>query len=300
MSAPDETDAPPVCYRHPNRQTYVSCQRCGRPICPDCQTQAAVGVQCPECVREGRASVAAGRPPAFVRALRPAGVPVVTYVLIALCIVMYVAQWVSGGAVDDAFILNPSHIASQPWRLLTSAFLHSRGSILHILFNMYALFIFGPVLERFVGRARFLALYLIGALGGSVAMVTVWQLNAVIPGGISAATGGVVAPASSLGASGAIFALIGAVLVMRKPLGVQTFQLIIVVVLNLAIGFFAPGIAWEAHFGGFAVGAAIGAVFLVTRRSDHRTRQIAAVAGIAAALCIICIAFVTSTPMHYF
>ena len=118
-------------------------------------------------------------------------------------------------------------------------------------------------------------------------------------GGLSAATNGFVAPALSLGASGAIFALIGAVLVLRKPLGVQTMQLIIVIVLNLAIGFFAPAIAWEVHLGGFAIGAAIGGIYLTTRRVDHRTRQIVAISAVAVALILILVGFVASTPTAY-
>ncbi|CAN5229651.1 rhomboid family intramembrane serine protease [soil metagenome] len=284
------TDAP-VCYRHPQRQTYVSCQRCGRPICPECQTVAPVGVQCPECVREGGATVKAGRGPGILRALRPSGRPVVTFTLIGLCIVLYIAQVASGNAVTRAWVLDPSVIASQPWRLLTSVFLH--GSPIHLLFNMYVLFAIGPTLESFLGRARYLALYLISGLGGSVAMVLLFQIT------ILTTTSGPIYVTSALGASGAIFGVIGAVFVLRKVLGVQTMQLLIYLGINLAIGFFVPGIAWEAHIGGLAVGAAIAAVYLFTRRRELRTRQITAVVGIAVSLAAIVIACVAALPNYY-
>jgi membrane associated rhomboid family serine protease len=293
-----DTEAP-VCYRHPNRETWVSCQRCGRPICPGCQTQAAVGVQCPECVREGHAGMPR-RAPGFVRALRPSGTPVVTYVLIGLCVLVYIGQWVTQQRLTQAWYLNPSIIESEPWRVLTSAFLHSPALILHLLFNMYALFAFGPVLETFLGRARFLALYLIGALGGSFAVVALYQLNIVTGGAIDVATGGFLKPISALGASGAIFALMGALFALRKALGINMQQLVIVLVINLAIGFFVPNVAWQAHLGGLLAGFALGMVFSRTRRPEDRALQLAGVIGIGAGLAVAMAAFVLTQPAQYF
>jgi membrane associated rhomboid family serine protease len=257
-TAPDAET--PVCYRHPDRQTWVSCQRCGRYICPECQTQAAVGVQCPECVKEGRAGMPR-RAPAVVRALRPSGTPVVTFTLIGLCVALFVLQYVTGGTLTDAWLMDPSAARSEPWRLLTSGFLHSQASFfpIHLLFNMYALYIFGPVLETFLGRTRFLALYLISTIGGSVAEALIYEWAALTDGEIIAATNGFISPGLSLGASGAIFGLMGALIVLRRALGINLVQIVIVVAINLVIGFVVPNIAWEAHLGGFGTGAGIAA-----------------------------------------
>ena len=287
------------CYRQPDRQSFIHCQRCGRTICPQCQTQAAVGVQCPECVREGRQQVAASRPGLLARLIGSGSAPIVTYVLIALCVLIYVVQWASGGALTNAWVLDPRLIASQPWRLITSAFLHSTSFIPHLLFNMYALFIFGPPLERFLGRVRYLALYLVGALGGSLGVVLLYQLAVATGNASSKWLDGFLAWAPALGASGAIFALMGALLVLRKAMGLQLTQILIVVVVNVAFGFIAPGIAWQAHLGGLGVGAAIAGVYLVTRRPEQRTRQVLSVAGIAGALVVILAVCVISSPGYY-
>lgn len=297
-----EQQAPETCYRHPDRPTYIHCQRCGRPVCPACQTPAPVGVLCPECMRAGRESVAAMRPGGVggaFRRLLPTGIPVVTYLLMGLCVVVFLLQWIVGDAFTTALQLNPSLIRTEPWRLVTSAFLHDPGFVLHILFNLYALFIFGPVLESFLGRGRFLALYLIGALGGSLGEVAVYQLAIATDGASTRWLGGLLMPASALGASGAIFALIGAVVAMRRAMGVQPLQLLLVVVINLAVTFFAPGIAWEAHIGGLLTGLAIGYLFLATRRRDRLRTQVLGVAGIAVLIVAIIVACVMSAPTYY-
>ncbi|MEO6534115.1 MAG: rhomboid family intramembrane serine protease [Pseudolysinimonas sp.] len=287
------------CYRHPDRQSFIHCQRCGRTICPQCQTQAAVGVQCPECVREGRQQIAASRPGLVSRLIGSGSTPIVTYVLIGLCVVIYVIQWASGGAVTNAWTLNPSLILGQPWRLITSEFLHSTSFIPHLLFNMYALFIFGPALERFLGRVRYLALYLVGAVGASLGVVLLYQLAVVTNSASAKWLGGLLQPTSALGASGAIFALMGALLVLRKAMGLQLTQILIVVGINVAFGFVARGIAWEAHLGGLGVGAAIAGVYLVTRRPEQRTRQILSVVGIVAGIAAILLACVLRSPADY-
>ncbi len=288
------------CYRHPDRQSFIHCQRCGRTICPQCQTQAAVGVQCPECVRDGRQQLAASRPGLLARLIGTGSTPVVSYVLIGLCVVIYLAQWLSGGALTNAWLLDPRLIASQPWRLITSAFLHSTGFIPHLLFNMYALFIFGPALERFLGRARYLALYLVGALGGSLGVVLLYQLAIATQNGSSRWLGGFLAWGPTLGASGAIFALMGALLVLRKAMGLRLTQILIVVVVNVAFGFIAPGIAWQAHLGGLGIGAAIAGVYLASRRPEQKARQVLGVAGITAALVAVLLLCVLSSPGYYF
>ncbi|HEU0206954.1 MAG TPA: rhomboid family intramembrane serine protease [Pseudolysinimonas sp.] len=298
-SAPQSEVDSEYCYRHPDRQSFIHCQRCGRTICPQCQTLAAVGVQCPECVREGRQQVAASRPGLLSRLIGSGSTPVVTYVLIALCVLSYLIQWISGGALTTAWVLDPRVMASEPWRLLTSAFLHSTSFIPHLLLNMYALFIFGPPLERFLGRARYLALYLVGAVGGGLGVVLVYQLAIATGGASTKWLGGLLEPATALGASGAIFALMGALLVLRRAMGLQLTQILIVVGINVVFGFVVRGIAWEDHLAGLGAGAAVAAVYLATRRPGQKARQIAGVAGIVVGIAVILLACVLSSPAYY-
>jgi membrane associated rhomboid family serine protease len=260
------------CYRHPDRRSFVLCQRCGRTICPQCQTQAAVGVHCPECVKEGRASV--GRRPSTLRgAVRSTkDQPVVTWSIIGLCAVIFVLQLLPNSPVTDALLYYAPYTYAQPWRMITALFVHSPTSFLHILFNMYSLFVIGPILERMLGRIRFLALYLLSGLGGSVAVLL------IAPG------------APVVGASGAIFGLLGAFFVIQRKLGGNTLQVLIVIGLNLVIGFIVPGVAWQAHLGGLIVGAAVALVYLRTRRADQRTLQIIWTTGIFVALVLITLA----------
>ena len=263
------------CYRHPDRQSFIICQRCGRTVCSECQTQAAVGVHCPECVREARQSAPRVKPVAVTRirsSMRStSGVPVVTYSLIGINLALYLATWVSGGALYQALAYWPPLTASEPWRMITSAFMHSPSSILHILFNMFSLFIFGPIIENLVGRGRFITLYLLAALGGSVGVLLLSPGSVVV------------------GASGAIFGLLGAFFVIQRRLGGNSMQLLVVVGLNLVLGFIVPGVAWQAHLGGLIVGAGVAAIYTATRRRQQRTIQAVAVAGVAVALVVVTI-----------
>jgi membrane associated rhomboid family serine protease len=294
MTTPaDEQTEAPVCYRHPKRETWVSCQRCGRPICPECQTPAAVGVQCPECVKEGRAGMRR-QAPGWVRAFAPGRGTLVTYVLIALNVVIYALEFLTRQQLTEAWVLFPYSIGSEPWRLITSAFLHSPASIIHLLFNMYALLIFGPVLESFLGRGRFIALYLIGALGGSLGVLTAVEVWFLTDGTLQNA------PAGALGASGAVFALMGAVFAMRKAMGVDVRQLLIVLVINLAIPFFVGGIAWEGHVGGLVIGFLIGLIFVRTRRPGSRVAQIVGIAAVGVGLLVLFGVYLLSAPQVYF
>jgi membrane associated rhomboid family serine protease len=166
MSEPAPVQAEPVCPRHPDRVAYVRCQRCGRPTCPECQRPAAVGIQCVDCVREGQKSMRAPRTQ-FGAKVASDGRPVVTMTIIGLCAAIWVLQKASP-PFSAALEFWPPAARSEPWRFLTSAFEHSPGQVLHILFNMYALWILGSYLEPMLGRLRFAALYLICAIGGSV------------------------------------------------------------------------------------------------------------------------------------
>jgi len=245
------------CYRHPDRESYILCQRCGRTICPACQTQAAVGFHCPECVAEGRARAPRTRPRLVtsVRRLGAEGAPVVTYSLIGVTLVAYLLQLISGGFVTALLTYRPIFTEIAPWTMVTSVFAHSPGSLFHILFNMFSLFIFGRILEPMIGKWRFLALYLLSGLGGSVAVLL---LNP---------SGGV------LGASGAIFGLFGAFFVIQRGLGGNSGQLVVLIAINLAIGFFVPNISWQAHVGGLVVGSLVALIYMRTRGPRRRKPQ---------------------------
>jgi membrane associated rhomboid family serine protease len=267
----DQTqDAPPVCYRHPGRPTYVSCVRCGRPACPDCLRPAAVGHQCLDCIRSGNKTVRRAGGQFGGRVTTDAKV---TWALVALNIACYIAEIVHPSIVDDGVMVakaGPFGVADgQLYRLITSAFLHeplgSGLGILHIAFNMWALIIVGPPLERVLGRLRFLSVYLVSALGGSVLYY-------------------LIAPQTSLalGASGAIFGLFGAFFVMARRLQVDVRQIIGLIVLNLAIGFIVPNIGWQAHVGGLIAGAALTAAYAYAPRPNRALIQVAATVGIVA------------------
>lgn len=260
------------CYRHPDRESYILCQRCGRTVCPECQTQAAVGVHCPECRQEARSS-APKRKPAIVTAIaraRTGGVPVVTYSILAVCVAVYLLQQVSGGAVTQALAYHPVLTTSEPWRMLTSTFVHSQGSIFHILFNGYALWLFGRMLEPALGRWRFLALYLLSGLGGSAAVLWLSPGTWVV------------------GASGAVFGLFAAMFVIQRGLGGNATQLLVVIGLNLVIGFL-PGanISWQAHLGGLIIGGLVALVYLKTRGPRQVGRQRLLLLGVMALLVVI-------------
>jgi membrane associated rhomboid family serine protease len=264
------------CYRHPDRQSYILCQRCGRTICPECQTQAPVGVICPECMREQRATAPRTKPAAWTRVRSAAGrgAPVVTYSLIGITALVYLLQWIPGLGVTNALFFSPvfmTEVLPEPWRAITSVFLHSTSLFVHIILNMYTLWIFGRLLEPMLGRTRFLALYLISGLAGSVGVVVF------------------AAPTTQvLGASGAIFGLMGAFVVIQRRLGGNMTQLYILLAINLAIGF-VPGanISWQAHLGGLIGGAAVGLILLETRNRSRRGLQIGLLIGLTVLLFVI-------------
>ena len=271
------------CYRHPSRQSFVLCQRCGRTICPECQTQAAVGVHCPECVRESRQSTPSTRPAvvtAIRRGVRSTDGPVVTYAIIAICVVVFLAEAVTGllssnfgGSVYQQLAYVPQLTALQPWRIITTLFTHA--SILHILFNMFSLFILGRQVEPMIGRLRFALLFLLSGIGGSIGVLLFAPNTAVV------------------GASGAIFGLFGAYFVIARHLGANATQLIIVIAINLGIGFVVPGIAWQAHVGGLIIGALVGLVYVRTRSRSKRMLQTLLIVAIAVGLVVLAVVGVT-------
>lgn len=290
VGAPDAAEQVPTCPRHPDRESYVRCQRCGRPACPECQRPAAVGIQCVDCVREGSRTVRQGR--TVFGGSATDGRPLVTYWIIGICVAVFVLQLVVPGLTSRiAFV--PAYAESEPWRFLTSAFAHSTGMLLHIGFNMYALWVMGQYLEPLLGRARFLAVYLLSALGGSV----LFLLLATRPTIQMLAVGDLGSwYTAAVGASGAVFGLFGAFLVLQRRLGRSAAGMYVVIGINAVLGFVIPGIAWQAHLGGMVTGAAAAAAigYLGRRRDplqppDRRVHW-AAMAGILVVLVVATVA----------
>ncbi|MFC4631835.1 rhomboid family intramembrane serine protease [Promicromonospora alba] len=274
---PTEAEAP-VCPRHPDRVAYVRCQRCGRPACPECQRPAAVGVQCVDCVRDAKRTAPRVRT-VFGGSADSAAVngrPVVTFTIIGICVVSWLLQLVTAGAWTQMLWFWPAGGAAEPWRFLTASFLHST-SPLHILFNMYALWITGQFLEPLLGRVRFGVLCLLSAVGGSVGVL----LLAGDPFTSNAWGTPVV------GASGMVFGLFGAMLPVMRRLGRSMGQVIVLLVINGAIGFVVPGISWQAHLGGLVTGALVAAAYAYAPK-DRRAVVAWAVplAGIALLACL--------------
>ncbi|MFI7483339.1 rhomboid family intramembrane serine protease [Kocuria sp. M1R5S2] len=244
----------PVCPRHPDRPSYVRCQRCGRPACPECQRPAAVGVHCVDCVREAARTRPAVRTSLGGRA--SAGSPMlVTWGLIGVNAAVYVLQWLgqaAGLSLTRMFAYAPALTAPEPWRMLTSGFLHSMANPLHLLLNMYMLYLFGRMLEPALGRGRFLTLFLLSVLGGSLGVLLLAHPMSLV-----------------VGASGGIFGLFGALFVLQRHLGQSITPIAVLIGVNVVFGFVVPGIAWQAHLGGLATGALVALAFTAVRR-DRR------------------------------
>jgi membrane associated rhomboid family serine protease len=295
MSDLSPTAATPVCPRHPDRESWVRCQRCGQPVCPQCQRPAAVGVQCVDCVAAGARTV---RHPRTMLGGRPAGRPAVTYTMIGLCAAVYIGQRFDP-RVTDLIGFAPAYAWHEPWRALTSAFLHAPDMPFHILVNMVVLWQIGPYLESLLGRVRYAALYLLSALGGSVAVL----LLAPAPHQLlrSSAAWEPYLPwvTGVVGASGAVFGLFGAILVVNRHLGRTTAGLVATVAINAAIGFIYPGISWQGHLGGFVAGAVVALLFVRLREQPARRWQPLALALFTAALVAVSVVKLLPVPDLY-
>jgi membrane associated rhomboid family serine protease len=265
----------PRCYRHAERETWVSCTRCERPICPDCLRPASVGFQCPQCVAEGRATIRQPRTAYGGRVVERAGL--VTMVLAGLNIVAFVATAVTspGGLQHNTAsrlynesALSPLQVAvnHEYWRMIASAFMHIGP--LHLILNMVALAVVGPQLEQVLGHWRYLALYLLSALGGSVS-VFLFDLR------------------GAAGASGAIFGLFAGVVVVARNLGLDLRPMLVVIGINFAFSF-TPGISLAGHAGGFVVGGLSALALVHAPKGPNRTPvQILALGGMLAILVLL-------------
>ncbi len=256
----------PVCYRHPERETWIQCTRCQRPICPECMNAASVGYQCPECVSAGVASIPESRTVFGGRLTRDGAV---TTSLMGICAFLFVTVTLLdlGGGLAR-WGMQPLAIAldGEWFRLVSSMFLHAGW--LHIAFNMYVLYILGSPLERVLGHGRFLTLYMLSGIGGSVASYWFSAVNTL-----------------SVGASGAIFGLMAAWIVIGRRLDRDVTQIIFLLGINVALGFVIGGIDWRAHLGGAVTGAVVGLI-LTTGRGQEGRRQVGQQTGAALAVLI--------------
>ncbi len=255
----------PVCYRHPSRETGVSCSSCGRPICPDCMTPTSVGMRCPECARD-RTRVRTARS-------LSATTPIATYTLIAINVAAFLAEVATGvtlGGSDSGWVyvhgalFGPymAHGYHEYWRLLTAGFLHT--SFIHIALNMLSLWFVGRVLEPAIGRSAFLAVYFASLLAGSAGALL---FQPAIP---------------TLGASTAIFGIFGALIVVARERGIPIWQsgLGPILVLNLLFTVSLSSISLGGHLGGLIAGIICGE--LVVNVGERRRMQGLALAGCAA------------------
>lgn len=261
----------PTCYRHPDRETRLACSNCARPVCVDCVRSADVGQRCLECAAPapGADGFDGGAAPS-VRG----GPPVFTYAVIAICVAVSVVTLLVPSLGDRAVFafgqINEFVAQGEWWRVLSSAFLHA--DVAHLAFNMWALYVLGPQLEREVGSVPFAAFYLASAIAGGAAYFFLQ------PGGVA------------VGASGAVFGLLGAWLVAsyrgrKHPVGRASFQQLMLVLGLSVLMSVVPGsrIAWEAHAGGFVAGVIITTLWilpLLRRQAALRTLVAAAVAAV--------------------
>jgi len=230
-----------LCMNHPNSETYVRCSRCENYICTNCMRSASIGYQCPSCASDSTPVIKGINRNRFIPNQK--NTPVTKFLSISL-IVIFLLQELSGTLLVKSFALSAPLVTSgEWWRLITAGFLH--GSIIHLLFNVYILWVIGSQLESIVGNVKFIIIYFVSLLGGSVASYLFSPFGSY-----------------SIGASGAIFGLMGAMLVVGRKRNLDISQITTLVAINVVIGFVLSGIDWRAHLGGLAAGAFIAWVLL--------------------------------------
>jgi membrane associated rhomboid family serine protease len=243
-----------VCYRHPDRETGVSCSNCGRPICPECMTSTSVGMRCPEC---------AGRTTTVRKIAAARGdEPMLTYILIGIIVLVQLGAMASGASatgssfggselIADGAVSRGTIADGEYWRLITSGFLHA--GFLHLAFNAFALYVLGSLLEPAIGRLRFGTIYFVSLLAGSFGALL------FEPRGLT------------VGASGAIFGLMGAAVVVMRNRGINPMEsgLGLWLGINLVFTFAIPGISIGGHLGGL-VGGALAAFVMFDLRDRLR------------------------------
>ena len=260
----------PTCYRHPDRETGLSCSECGRPICTECMTPAAVGLRCPD---HAGSRKGVNAPRIVRRAPRGATDALVTKTLIAVNVIVYLLTAVQGHGLNapggrlfgDMFLYGPAVAHGDWWRLITAAFLHA--NIIHIGFNMYVLWVIGAPVEQYLGRTRFIGLYFVSGLAGSAGALVLTPL------------------ALTVGASGAIFGILGALLIIEwQTTGRLAGNAMTWIVINLALSFVISNISIGGHVGGLIGGILATLAFANWGRGHaaHGKIGVAGFAGLAA------------------
>ena len=249
--------APPVCPRHPNTVAFVRCQRCDRPTCPACQVPSSVGVHCVDCARRSQAG---HRQPRTLLGGNMVSDALVTKILIGLCVIVYALQILVPGLAAQSLELRlgfmPVVAAQEPWRFLTTAFLHA--DYMHIGFNMLTLWVLGRALEPLLGRWRFTSIYLLSALGGSTMIYWLsW------PGTESWLT-------LTVGASGAVFGLFSAMFIVQRRFGRDTSGIVALVGVNAVVSILGANISWQGHLGGLLVGGIVSAIYAWAPRGKRK------------------------------
>jgi membrane associated rhomboid family serine protease len=273
-----------MCAHHPDRAASVVCARCDRPICTDCMLHAPVGWQCPACVRGATSTsqrVRFARPGTRTGSIGSTNPTPVVIGLVVINVICYAASGFGRTSVIDSLGLWPAkvHFLHQDYRLVTSMFLHL--NFLHIAFNMITLLIVGPAVEVMLGRARFAALYLLAGLGGGVVMYLIGPTNEV-----------------SVGASGAIFGVMGAYVVLARRERRPVAQVVVLIVVNLVIGF-SGNIAWQAHVGGLISGGILGLAYHQTTAARRQPdRVLWALGSSALALAVLALLLFGVAPGH--
>ena len=267
----------PTCYRHPSEETGVSCSSCGRPICPDCMTPTPVGMRCPECAKQ-RTKVEA---PRAISAAEPRA----TQILIAINVIVFFGQVLGGGGgiraregtvYENGVLYGPLVDDGEWWRLITAGFLHADP--IHLLLNMIALWFLGMLLEPALGTVRFVALYFASLLAGSFGALLLGNTDVTV------------------GASGAVYGLMGAAFVIMRQRGINPFQTWIgtILIINLLFTFSIPNISIGGHLGGL-VGGALAALAL-TEAERRRSSSLGVVGVLAVAVASFVGAIATAAP----
>ena len=282
-----------TCYRHPDRETRVACSRCDRPICPECMSPSPVGMRCPECAGE-RSDV---RKPSYSTSASSANDAPATYALIAINVAVFVAQLALGGgatdfdgtgltadgalcgdAIGSGGLCGPPAVLTDGgewWRIFTSGFLH--GGFIHLALNMFVLYILGTLLEPAIGTRRLLGIYVVSLIAGSFGALLLSEPFRY-----------------TVGASGAIYGLFGATLLVARNRGLDQVvtQLGFWLVLNLVLTFSISGISIGGHLGGLAGGALAGLIVLAAERRSARVPvgvEIAALAALGTVAFVACL-----------
>lgn len=248
------------CYRHPDRETRVSCSRCGRPICTDCMIPSPVGMHCPECAGERQVV----KRPAFSGQSAGAAAMPLTIALIVINVVVFIAELGRETLIVDGGLVGPFVADGEWYRLITAGFLHDDRSPLHLAFNMLALYFIGRDLEIWLGWRRLLAVYFVALLGGSAGALLV-DPNAL-----------------TVGASGAIYGLFAVFYLVARDRGEAAIaqSLLVILAINLLFTFSVPNISVGGHLGGLVAGGLAAAVLIAARRAASRPPEIAELAAL--------------------